>query len=778
MNDIPYILPLLWLHGEAFSTLEREIREMHRAGLRGFILESRPFPDYMGTFWWKTLHFVLELAEKLEMKVMLFDDSHFPSGYADGKIATEHPEYLRLLLRPENRIFHYENLTYYHFNPCDFLIKGDQKVERIWLLPLCGENIFDVTGMIEVPTCECDIAIPAGKWMLNIWIITRNGGEEHTKNYINFLSPDAVKCYIDTIYMPHIKKLQRFIGRSFIGFFSDEPRLGNAPSYYALPGKEAMNLPYYHSLDLSGLPHLMMNSDNREITGRVRQHFMDQVSCLYSKAFPQQIGKFCQVHNLLYIGHIVEDNGAHSRLGYGCGHYFRSQTGQSWAGVDTVLGQNRPEHTDGILSSVFGQYESRFFHWELMLLAGSCGAINDQPAFVENFGAYGWNEGLSEMKWHTDLALVRGVNRVVPHAFSLKYPDPDCPPHFFAQGDNPQWSYFHLWREYTDTTCQILSNGYWMTRCGVLYHAEAEWSTYNTLYNRDVIRTLNLAQYSCVIVPLDALQNRQAINGRLQLGKVTLDTLIVSDFELLPEESRKILSECGLRLIKINQTELSDLPERIGVNADHLSLTVPAPTLRYLHLMEDSGSELYFLVNESMIQTVDTQIINLTRSNNWIFFDPIRQENYFFDGRLLLEPGEAIFLSNKPAKTVVNRHLGNEILVTFEIQEFDVSPVFNKNFSGTLHYTKYLGPSDVDIVIKLPSQRSDVVSCFVNGMLLGTLFAPPYRFFISRELLKTPAVLRLDFTNSLAPRFRDGNFDRDVEPAFPGLKSKVILLNC
>ncbi|MFR6330641.1 MAG: hypothetical protein ACLUOI_18740 [Eisenbergiella sp.] len=24
------------------------------------------------------------------------------------------------------------------------------------------------------------------------------------------------------------------------------------------------------------------------------------------------------------IGHVVEDNGAHARLGYGCGHFFRA----------------------------------------------------------------------------------------------------------------------------------------------------------------------------------------------------------------------------------------------------------------------------------------------------------------------------------------------------------------------------------------------------------------------------------------------------------------------
>lgn len=57
---------------------------------------------------------------------------------------------------------------------------------------------------------------------------------------------------------------------------------------------------------------------------------------------------------------------------------------------------------------------------------------------AEVFGAFGWHEGLREMKWIADHFLVRGVNWFVPHAFSMAaFPDWDCPPHFYAHGQNP-----------------------------------------------------------------------------------------------------------------------------------------------------------------------------------------------------------------------------------------------------------------------------------------------------------------------------------------------------
>jgi len=47
--------------------------------------------------------------------------------------------------------------------------------------------------------------------------------------------------------------------------------------------------------------------------------------------------------------------------------------------------------------------------------------------------------------------LVCGVNHFVPHAFSpKKFPDKDCPPHFYAGGDNPQFRYFHIWSKYVN----------------------------------------------------------------------------------------------------------------------------------------------------------------------------------------------------------------------------------------------------------------------------------------------------------------------------------------
>lgn len=80
------------------------------------------------------------------------------------------------------------------------------------------------------------------------------------------------------------------------------------------------------------------------------------------------------------------------------------------------------------------------------------------------------------MKWLMDFLLVRGVNHFVPHAFSVDYPDPDCPPHFYADGNNPQFPAFSELMRYTNRASHLLSGGEQVTDAAILYHAEAEWA--------------------------------------------------------------------------------------------------------------------------------------------------------------------------------------------------------------------------------------------------------------------------------------------------------------
>ena len=119
----------------------------------------------------------------------------------------------------------------------------------------------------------------------------------------------------------------------------------------------------------------------------------------------------------------------------------------------------------------FHSRNGSFYHYGLGKLGSSAAAIEPLKkgnSMCEIFGAYGWGEGVRLEKYLLDHFMVRGINHFVPHAFSAKeYPDPDCPPHFYAHGNHPQYRHFGALMAYSNRVLELLNGGVilpWETR--------------------------------------------------------------------------------------------------------------------------------------------------------------------------------------------------------------------------------------------------------------------------------------------------------------------------
>ena len=88
-------------------------------------------------------------------------------------------------------------------------------------------------------------------------------------------------------------------------------------------------------------------------------------------------------------------NGAHSRLGYGAGHFFRAMEGLDAGGID-VVDNLMPEQTSGCYSTAFNEFDCDFSHWGLAEMAASAAHADPKKhgrVLCEAFGAYGWHRG-------------------------------------------------------------------------------------------------------------------------------------------------------------------------------------------------------------------------------------------------------------------------------------------------------------------------------------------------------------------------------------------------
>lgn len=840
-----YIAPFLWLHGEDESTLRQEMEKIDQSGIGAVCVESRPHPDFLGEKWWADLDVIMDEARKRNMRVWVLDDAHFPSGYANGAVK-QHPEVAK------RYVTKYSTDIIGPMKQASLMIDlkpGEQLLGVVAGLrdrqqPFLLHDPIDITDRVKNDLLYWDV--PPGLWCLVVIKTTSVGIGR--KDYINPIDQASVKLFLNTVYEPHYQRYQADFGQTFAGFFSDEPELGNAAGgkygHRATIGLNDLPLSWsgalehdlkeiwddQFSLKLAGLWHDFVWSESEGSppkTPLIRYDYMDQATRLYDQCFGSQIGDWCRARGVEYIGHVIEDGNCHSATGLGTGHFFRALKGQDMSGIDVVLQQIRPGLDDSEFFRIGGNglYHGRFFHYGLAKLGVSLGHLDPKKqgrTMCEIFGAYGWSEGLKLMKWLADHMLVRGVNYWIPHAFSPKqFPDPDCPPHFYASGMNPQFPYFKYLMDYMNRVSHLICGGSHIPNVAVLYDGEADWSgDYVPLENVGEILAKNQIDYE--IMPAEILTKLRVVNSVLVAGKEQYQALVICQSQYLPES---VIDWCAeAQELGFPVFVLNDIP--LGVASGHklsasvvndeslvgklrergayeIELTRPSPGLRYYHYQQEKA-DIFLFFNESSTEIVDTKV-RLGGFNKQIYcynafmnkIHPLAVTSS--QVKLELVPGEStIFIVGQVKNALLSKCLPmGETTLTLQNWRLECIPVDSSEpvFAGPIDtldnvtapdkYPYFTGSMEYKTEFTLSAQPSsafinlgavyETAEVWINNQYVGVCLAPPYELDISRWVQAGKNTVQVKVVNHLGHRQRD-LFSRSLPLEPSGLLGPVVIL--
>lgn len=839
-----YILPFLWQHGEEEQAIREEIGRVHEAGIGAVCVEARPHPDFLGPKWWTDMDIIMDEARKRGMKVWLLDDDHFPTGHAAGRVK-DAPEELHRKFLGERYIdtigpaqgtsLLLDTLLMSGLRPTFSHVRyasGKNKLISVVAVRrnpsdgvLLSESI-DITDLVHDGILYWDI--PEGYW--RVFIITENkgGGSQQQEDYLNPLDRDSVRILLDTVYEAVYARYKEDFGKAFAGFFSDEPGFYNDKTtfdFHSKPGKKAVPLPWSskmptlleEALGEDYRKHLYLLWHDGETSNIVRYAYMNAVSKLYGDNFCNQIGEWCRARGVEYIGHVLEDNNVHARLGPGPGHFFRSMWGQDMSGLDVVLWQIVPGFDELSYSKPGGDTDSEFFHYGLAKLGVSLGHIDPKKqgrTMCEVYGAYGWAEGLKLMKWITDHMLVRGVNYFVPHAFTQKASDPDCPPHLYANGKNPQYRYYKHLNRYMNRISHLISGGSHVATAAVVYHAEAEWSGEAMLFQKPV-KKLMQRQIDCEVVPIDTLLEAASVeDGKLHVNLEAYDCLIVPYAEALPEEMIRRLNDLadqGLAIrfvdgMPLRASEGREVSAELSRLADHQNVKVVAldklaeelhadgqydikvdqhePYLRNYHYVHD-GLDVFMFFNEHTHQTICREIILPVDGDVYAydaFLNQLTLLNTTKEGeatavQLELHPYESIILLHGAflvefAALPQYKAAGSEVLLkgewTVSTAEAEQYPHFKEwgtltslmnmsglgglpRFTGTFRYeTEFEWNEATNHILLDLGEVYETAEVWLNGDQAGIRICPPYRLEINGLIKRGTNKLVIEVTNTLA----------------------------
>ena len=819
------MLPFYWQHGDHYEQIPEQIERIFQSGCRAFCVESRPHRDFCGETWWRDMDRILAEAEKRGMRVWLLDDDHFPTGHAAGRIKN----------RPDLRKW---QLTERHLDVMGPLTDA-------LILPEKPEDEHVLLEIYAYPRAEADedcrpepvrltdgasgdflqFSVPAGCWRVYFLYKTR-GGTQHP-DYIDMLREESVRLLIDTVYEPHYRRYRRYFGNTFAGFFSDEPCFGNTwegehstdhGMYDRRPGMPGLALPWNDRVP--GMMEQTLGYDPAplrpalwfglgEETGRIRHAYMDAVTKLYRDCFTRQLGDWCRDRGVQYIGHIIEDMNAHGRLGCGAGHYFRALDGQHMSGIDIVLHQLVPGMAHYIhTATAFGNNaDPALFDYVLAKLCSSFAHIGTDMknrAMCEVFGAYGWAEGAPAMKWLLDHLLVRGVNHFVPHAFSPAFPDPDCPPHFGADGKDPQFEGFARLMTYGNKVSHLLYHARHVADAAILYHAEAEWrNDYgDAMLTQVPAKILYDAHIDYDILPADCFlpENGSRVfpavpeNGALRVGERRYGCLIVPWAKTLPERIGAALKRIKKEGVPVLCMERNETAETLLAAVDRAigrDITVDGdyPLLRCAHFISELA-DIYMFVNESVCDPAETAVtlpavqgldrcLMLDLLNDSVYVKPAK------DGRLALSlaPCQSVLAVFDRDPAGYSAFAGEKQLVpagsaglTFRVEtapytDMERFTVFAEaadarrlpnvtdirampDFSGRIRYTcEFEAPAGV-CGIDL-GEVGQTARLWLNGDDLGLRVCKPYRYDLSSALKSGKNTLVVEVCNTLANALKD-----------------------
>lgn len=839
-----HIFPFLWMRGEDEATIRTEMEKIQECGIGAVCVEARPHDEFCKDGWWHDMDIIIDEAKKRDMKVWILDDKHFPTGYANGLIAEKYPERKKMyianskanicgypnrvlsldlsrMMKPAIGFWEIENF---------FKNLGDRSGNKMMTIvavkakegKLLTEDVIDLTDTINGRFAT--FTLPEGMWTVYcIFKTTCDGGKP---DYINFLDKVSAYTQIEAVYEPHYAHYADEFGKTIAGFFSDEPQFANVEeiTYTAKLGTKKMPLPWSEELEdmlkeiygdqlYAHLPFLFQESDTKVMQDKIRYDYMDCVSKLYQKNFSDTLGNWCAAHGVEYIGHVVEENSVHSRFGLGAAHYFRAIHGQHMSGIDCIGEQvmlGGPVQARQGLGELGG--EGEFHHYTLGKMGASAGHLDPAKkgrTMCELFGAYGWNFGVRDMKYVLDHLLVKGINELVPHAFSMAdYPDADCPPHFYAKGNNGQFPYFVKLMMYANRMCELLSGGQHVANAAVLYDGEADWVA-DVMPMQKVNRQLLENQIDLDIVWMDLLEDLPAYNGcidgsKLKVNGVTFDALVIPYTRAIPVHFAQWIINCGdlpvifadaypesviggcaedLEAVKAHSkvVDLEAIAKEFKANGfvDVVSDTA-FTDLSFYHYVKN-GEDIYVFQNESPAK-IYKGVVTLPTDKELVYYDgfeDVYKACTTQDGKKLaleLAPVECIVLVEKKNQAIAcaYRAFSEQIegladtdisadwkvakvrAIDYpafgeEVEMAKLAPISEENpaFAGIVRYTKTVTLDAVPAVAYIKAEQVyELMKVTVNGKEAGYRIVPPYQIEVTDGLVAGDNEIVIEITTT------------------------------
>ncbi len=506
--------------------IDFQMKKFKEGGLGGVFVHPRPglITEYISEDWHHLFDYTVRKGKELGMKVWIYDENSYPSGFAGGHVPAEMPD------------------SYSHGTGLSCIIQDTLKTDttRFEVVVKLENNQFrDITSSLREEQGH------PGKYYLFTKTFSKRAYWMGNYPYVDLLYKGVTEKFMEITMKGYEKYNKADFGNTLPGIFTDEPNLeaalGTRTSYRWTPDLfNEFQKRWGYDLRIN-LPALADETGNWK---KVRHDYYTTLLEMFIDRWAKPWNKYCEENNLLWTGHYWEHGWPKPTDGSDeSAFYIYHQQ----PGVD-MLGNT---YTPGGLGGQFGNTRAiRELH-----SAANQGGHNRMLS--ETYGGAGWEINFANLKRLVDWEVVLGVNFVNQHLsyFTIKGVRKfDYPPSFSYH--EPWWENYKPMGDYIGRISMAMSAGEQINKTLVLQPNTTAWSYFSRVVKNAVPDTIQ-NHFKRFVFQLErdhyeydlgselVLRTIGSIkNGKLIVGKRTYGLVVIpATMENLDQSTYKLLKE-------------------------------------------------------------------------------------------------------------------------------------------------------------------------------------------------------------------------------------------
>ena len=405
--------------------IDRFLTDFKNAGSSQVFVHPRPglVTEYLSDKWFELFRHTVQKGKELGMKIWIYDENSYPSGFGGGNVPAGMPE---------------------SYNQG----QGLQLVKADMLPDTAGKFLVvlkeETGGCRDITNELSSFKGAGGRFFLFYKTYNEKSDWYGGFSYVDLLYPGVTQKFINVTMTGYEKVAGDEFGKTVPGTFTDEPQITS-------PGGIRFTPDIFNKFrdkwgyDLRpNLPSLFEETGDWK---RVRHNYTQVLLDLFIERWSKPWNEYCESKNLKFTGHYWEHEWPSMQPG---GDNMAMYIYHQEPAIDMLFDQ----YNDSLVGAQFGNVRS------VKELASAANQAGRNRKLSETYGGSGWDLTFRNMKRNGDWEFALGINQMNQHLtfFSMegarKY---DYPPTFDYH--EPWWQDYKFLNDHYARLSLALSSG-------------------------------------------------------------------------------------------------------------------------------------------------------------------------------------------------------------------------------------------------------------------------------------------------------------------------------